>query len=98
MYQYLAVISLPAKLNEEFVALIPAQRKHVDHLTGEGTVTGYSLALDRSKLWISLVAENEQEAAAILAGFPLSKFFKTELHPLAFHQSSRASLLKVSLN
>jgi hypothetical protein len=98
MNQYLAVISLRTELNEEFVALIPAQRKHVDHLIGEGTVTGYSLAHDRSKLWITLVAETKQEAAEILAGFPLSKFFETELHPLAFHQSSRASLLKVSLN
>jgi muconolactone delta-isomerase len=98
MNQYLAVISLPAELSEEFVGLIPAQRKHVNHLIGEGTVTGYSLALDRSKLWITLVAETEQEAAELLAGFPLSKFFRTEIHPLAFHQSSRASLLKVSLN
>jgi hypothetical protein len=98
MNQYLASISLPARLNQEFVALIPAQRKHVDHLISEGTITGYSLALDRSKLWVTMVAETEREAAEIVAAFPLSRFFEIEIYPLAFHQSSRAALLKVSLN
>lgn len=98
MNHYLATISLPMELTEEFLALIPAQRKHVNHLIEEGTVTGYSLAFDRSKLWITLVAETEQEASELLADFPLSKFFRTKIHPLLFHQGSRASLLKVSLN
>jgi hypothetical protein len=98
MNQYLAAITLPAQLNEEFAALVPSQRKHVDHLIGEGTVTGYSLALDRSKLWVTMIAETEQEAAEIVAEFPLSRFFQFKIYPLAFHQSSRAGLMKVSLN
>jgi len=98
MNQYLAAISLPTHLTEEFVALIPAQRKHVNQLIGDGTLTGYSLALDRSKLWVTMVAETAREAEEIVAAFPLWKFFEVEIYPLAFHQSSRAALLKVSLN
>jgi hypothetical protein len=55
MAQFMIDVSIPAEPNTEFLALIPAQRAHIEELLEQGTVTAYSLSLDRSKLWIMLV-------------------------------------------
>ena len=55
-------ISLPAYLSHELIELIPAQRAHIDKLLQENTVLSYTLAADRSKLWVVLSAKTAQEA------------------------------------
>lgn len=97
MNQYLFDISLPEYLTDEFVSLIPQQRAQVDTLMIKGVVSSYCLAFDRSKLWITLHADSEDHAREIIASFPLARFFRTKLYPLAFHNMT-ISLTKVSLN
>lgn len=98
MAQFMVEVAIPAEPNAEFISLIPAQRAHIEKLLEEGTVMGYSLSLDRSRLWITLTARNEREALQILKTFPLYEYFEVSMHPLMFHNSSIRSLLKVSLN
>jgi hypothetical protein len=98
MAQFMIEVSIPAEPNAEFISLIRAQRAHIDKLLEQGTVMGYSLSLDRSRLWITLTARNELEALTILKTFPLYEFFELSVHALMFHNSSVRSLLKVSLN
>jgi muconolactone delta-isomerase len=98
MAQYMVDISIPANPNAEFFSLIPAQRAHVERLLEQGTVMGYSLSLDRTRLWITLTARNEHEAMEILKAFPLYQHFTISVHPLMFHNTSIRTLLKVSLN
>lgn len=97
MNQYLIDISLPDEITEEFIALIPRQRAHIDVLMVKGIVTSYSLAIDRSKLWVTLMGNSEHDALETLKTFPLYKFFRTAIYPLAFHNMT-LSLTKVSLN
>ncbi len=97
MNQYLFDITLPEELTAEFVSLIPRQRAHLETLMVKGVVTSYGLAFDRSKVWVTLLAESEGSAHEILSGFPLYRFFGAKLYPLAFHNMS-LSLTKVSLN
>jgi hypothetical protein len=91
-------ILLPVEPNVEFFSLIPAQRTHIENLLERGTVMSYSLSLDRSRLWIYLNARNERDALDILKAFPLYQYFELSIHPLAFHNNTSRSLLKVSLN
>lgn len=98
MGHYMADISIPAEPNAEFLALIPAQRAHVEKLLERGTVTGYSLSLDRTRLWMTLTAQNDLEAMEIVKTFPLYQYFRISVHPLLFHNTSLRNLLKVSLN
>ncbi len=97
MNQYLFDITLPDHLTEEFISLIPIQRAHIDSLMVKGLVTSYGLAFDRSRLWVTLLAESEEAAHHLLNTFPLHKFFQATLYPMAFHNMS-LSLAKVSLN
>jgi len=98
MAQYMIDILLPVEPNVEFFSLIPAQRTHIENLLERGTVMSYSLSLDRSRLWIYLNARNERDALDILKAFPLYQYFELSIHPLAFHNNTSRSLLKVSLN
>ena len=97
MNQYLFDISLPEDISEEFIALIPRQRAHIDALMVKGIVMSYSLAIDRSKLWVTLLAHSEESAKETLKSFPMYRFFAVKMYPLAFHNMT-VSLTKVSLN
>jgi muconolactone delta-isomerase len=98
MAQFMVDIQLPTDPSDEFFALVPLQRAHIDKLLERGVVMGYSLSIDRLRLWIALNARNERDAVEILAAFPMFKFFEPTIHPLMFHNNSLMSLLKVSLN
>jgi muconolactone delta-isomerase len=98
MAQYMLDIALPAEPNTEFFALIPLQRSHIEKLLEQGVIMGYSLSIDRSRLWIVMNADNEREAAEILSAFPLFDYFEPTIYPLMFHNTSLMSLIKVSMN
>jgi muconolactone delta-isomerase len=98
MAQHMIEISLPADPDEEFFALVPHQRVHIDKLLEQGVVMGYSLSLDRSRLWIALNARNVQHATEILSAFPMFRYFEVTIHPLMFHNTSVMALNRVSMN
>jgi len=98
MAQHMIDISLPADPDEEFFALVPHQRAHIDKLLEQGVVMGYSLSIDRSKLWIVLNARNEQHAIEILSAFPMFSYFELTIYPLMFHNTPLMALNRVSMN
>jgi muconolactone delta-isomerase len=98
MAQHMIEISLPADPDEEFYALVPHQRAHIDKLLEQGVVMGYSLSIDRSKLWIALNARNKRHATEILSEFPMFSYFEITIYPLMFHNASVMALNIVSMN
>lgn len=98
MNEYMISIRLPKDPSEDFLALIPRQRARIDELLHEGVITSYTLAADRSMLWTTLNAESEGEAETILATFPMWKYMKAQIAPLAFHQTGERFVHHMSLN
>ncbi len=98
MNTYMICIELPTEITEEFVSLIPKQRKKIDELMDEGKILHYSLANDRSKVWVTLVAASENRVMDILATFPMIHFMKPEIFELAFHNSVSNELPKLIMN
>ena len=98
MRQFIIDIQLPEVLTEDFISRIPRQREMVDELMVKGTIYFYSLAYDRSKLWVGIKAENEEEVWNILYSFPLIEFMNADIHELAFHNSARMNIMQLSLN
>lgn len=91
-------IALPSELTEEFLTLIPKQRALVNQLFNQGKLTSYSLALDRSKLWATVLAESVEEVVHTLSMLPLRKYMEVEIHQLAFHQNTTHNLARISMN
>lgn len=91
-------ITLPEYLDEDFIALIPEQRSHIDSLLSKGVVTTYSLSLDRTKLWVTLNAKNSKNVEEILRSFPIADYISYEITELLFHNSASFFFPTMSLN
>lgn len=98
MSEYMITCDLPKLITEELVQLVPQQRAVVNQLFKKGALTGYTLALDRSKLWITALSNSEEGVMEILAQMPIMPFMQVEIYPLAFHNAARVILPALSLN
>jgi muconolactone delta-isomerase len=98
MSQYMIDINLPASPDDEFFALIPKQRAVINELMSEGTITSYTLSVERTKLWVLVNAETESEVMDVLYRFPMLKFMRFKIHELMFHQMLAFRFPSISLN
>ena len=98
MRQYMIEIKLPEILSEEFLLLIPAQRMLISRLMHQGVIINYSLALETSKLWITMLAESEEKVITYLADMPIIGHVDTEIFELTFQNSNYMALNSFSVN
>jgi len=98
MQQFMVEVILPTYFSLEFIDLIPKQRAFINKHFQEGTITGYSLAMDRSKLWVTFMAKDRMQVDAILLKFPVNAYVDYLVHELAFHDSSTVFVPAISLN
>ena len=96
--EYMVTCDLPSTLTQDFMELIPEQREVVNKMFQKGAFTSYTLALDRSKLWITILGNSEEEVMEKLAELPLMPYMQVEIYQLAFHNAARVVLPAVSLN
>ena len=94
---FMAEFQLPTVLTEAFVRLIPKQREFVTFMLAEGKIKSYSLAMDRSRLWVVFAAETEFEVMEIIDQFPLADYMTPQLSELAFH-NAQDLVLQFSMN
>jgi muconolactone delta-isomerase len=98
MNQYLVDLDLPLEMTEEFIALIPDQRRQIDELMSDGIVLSYALSQDRTKVWATINAESESEVQEILEMMPLIEFMEPTIYELAFYNATGNGLPAISLN
>jgi muconolactone delta-isomerase len=92
------VINLPKYPEQEYFSLIPAQRDHINKLMIDGTITDVALSEDRTKLWLNMNSDSENDVNRILAKFPMIAFMDFKIEKLMFHLSYSNSFQKLSLN
>lgn len=98
MYQFMVEITLPSYLSQDFIDLIPSQRAFIDEMLKRGTITGYSLAADRSKLWVTFIAKSSLEVERVISKFPIFSYIEYKVLELAFHESAAYNVPAISLN
>ena len=91
-------VNMPKEPPTEFYMLVPAQRDMVVDYMDKGIIISYGLSDDRSRLWIVVVAGNEQEVAAITEKFPMFKYMSFQVEELMFYNNSKHKLPELSLN
>ncbi|MEO1449832.1 MAG: muconolactone Delta-isomerase family protein [Bacteroidota bacterium] len=96
--QYMVEIYLPPEMTQEFMNLIPSQRAQVNSLVKEGTIRSYTLSMDRQRLWVVMVEENESTLVDRLNTFPIMPYCEYEIHSLMFHDMASQELPRISLN
>ena len=99
MIQYLVEIDLPAILTQEMMETIPEHRAKVSLWMNRGVILSYTLAADRSRLWIMLVGESEADADRVIQSLPLVDYFvDIRIHALMFHDTVVTPITQISLN
>lgn len=88
---------LPGIFTEEFLALIPRQRYVINTMLAEGVIKSYSLSMDRSKLWMVMLAESESEIMENITRMPLNNYMVPNISELMFHNAAD-SVMQFSLN
>lgn len=96
--QYMVEIELPGVMTQKFMSLIPAQRARVNELMMAGDLRSYTLALDRSRLWVVVNARSEATVQTVLDSFPIMPYCEARVHELLFHDMATHELPRMSLN
>lgn len=98
MPEFMVDVNLHSPHSDEFLKLIPSQRTVVNDMMFEGKITSYCVSVDRSKLWITIVARDEEDVLEQLSKFPLIHFMDCEIAPLLFYNSTYQTFSQISLN
>lgn len=88
---------LPEDFDDEFIALIPSQRLHIDELLALGKIRSYALSRDRSVLWVVVEAHSEFEVMEMISNMPLASYMQPFVSELMFYHTSE-KLMQFSLN
>jgi muconolactone delta-isomerase len=95
---FIVEIKLPDVIDEEFEMLIPQQRAVINLLIEKKLVSSYSLAADRSKVWVFFDLEKEKQVSNILSQFPIINLVTYQIQELAFYNSASNFIPQFSLN
>lgn len=98
MTQFFIDFDLPDTFSGEFIRLIPEQRRRVNELLNDGIILSYALSSDRTKVWATVNANNEEEVDEILQQLPLSPFMEATVYQLEFYNATGNGLPAISLN
>lgn len=91
-------ITLPDVFSRRFAALIPQQRERVNQLLEERVILNYALDMERSNLWVTMQAKDQEGIMDILATFPIIKDVKVEIFELAFFDAAPMGLPELNMN
>ena len=91
-------IQFPSHFSDEFVMLIPKQRRVVNELLQKGILESYAISSDKVKAWAAVNAETEKEVRDIFSSFPLIRFMKIDVQQLAFYNQVQLAFPPVMPN
>lgn len=91
-------ITLPDIFTRRFAALIPQQRERVNQLLEERVILNYALDMERTQLWVTIQAKDQEAVMDILATFPIIKDVKVEITELAFFDAAPMGLPELNMN
>ena len=87
-----------ARMDEAFMAKIPAQRAKINEMMEQGQIMSYSLSADRSKLWCIVNGESEFDVLETILQFPLIDYMTPDISELMFNNVVSLRLPMFSLN
>ena len=97
MNYFMVSVTLP-EIDDEFICLLPEQRTYIEKLIENGMVSSYSLACDRSQLWVVFSVDDTNQVRGLLSCFPIIDKVTYDIIPLIFHQDSTEKIQSFSLN
>ena len=97
MKQYMVEIKFQKQDFPEIMPLVPEQQSRINELMQRNKITSYVLSLERSKLWMVVNEEREEEVYELLQTLPLFDFFQFDIYSLTFNNQV-VGMPAISLN
>jgi hypothetical protein len=98
MSLYQVEFHLPEILGQEFMSKIPRHRELIHEMMSERIVLAYAVNTDRSKGWITIVAENESEVEEILMRSPIYRYLNYDIFELFIYDAEHLRFPRLALN
>jgi hypothetical protein len=96
MNKYQAIIHF--EWNEEAMSIIQEHRTYINELIDEQVIEHYVVSMETQQAWITLNADDKQQAREILDESPFSRFWTLELNELFLWDGQGYRLPAVQLN
>lgn len=87
MKKFLCTFYLSPTLDSEFWELIPSHRNYINNRMREEVIITYSVNHNRSKGWVVLCANTEDDAEEIINQFPIREYFNYDMDELFIFDS-----------
>jgi hypothetical protein len=99
MARFVVTVRFPDRFSEDFIALIPQHRALINRLIEENVVEAYAISASRTRGWITMNGLNADVIRAVVAQFPLYRFFEqVEVDELFVFDSMASRFPRISLN
>jgi hypothetical protein len=98
MRMYMVTIDFPKFVTEEFLKLVPAQRRKIAELLANGKLASFSLNLDRSNAWLVIHGKSKADVVALLEQFPMHEYFTYKIDGLMVYDTEFMGLPKLAMN
>ncbi len=96
---YKIELTLPEVLSREYIMLIPEQKSVINRLILKGVVSSYTVAYDRSKIWMVIRGESISTVKKVLEMLPIFKFVSCSIYEIAVHKIvSQTQIHHLSMN
>ncbi len=80
MKKYQATIHF--EMSDDFMDMVPPHRTYINYLINKGTIDHYAVSMESMRSWITLNAEDKEEAENLLRKSPLYPFWTVEIDEL----------------
>ncbi|MBC7863507.1 MAG: hypothetical protein IAF38_11060, partial [Bacteroidia bacterium] len=77
-------ISLPKHPSDDFVSLLPNQRRIINELLQKKILESFALSADKTKAWAAVNADTAEEVKEIFSRFPLIRYMRIEILQLSY--------------
>jgi muconolactone delta-isomerase len=76
--EFMVSASFRAQDQEEMLARLPQEQAHIQVLREQGTIQALYLSADRSRVWLVMRGESQDQVQKTLEGFPLYPYVREQ--------------------
>ncbi len=85
-------------MDDDFMVLLPAHRTYINFLMNKGIIETYAVSMETQTVWITMNAENKEQAAKFMDKMPLYKYWQYSIETLFMYDSTQYRLPTLQLN
>ena len=92
------LITINFRMDEDFMALVPAHRTYINYLINKGIIDSYAVSMESYRSWIMMSAIDKDDVREYLKKSPLFKYWTFEIDELFVYDGQTYRLPALQMN